>query len=230
MLKFFTSGAFLKSITFWLIVGAIIFLIIWQRSCNQKNDLQIIPNTEYKKPEKVYQDEKGNQHQQQTSLEASTKVIDKLVDSLLSENKNLNKALLLVQQTTHIDTIFQEKIIYKDSLGEEFEIVKKDKDIDLTVTGNLRTNESKISLKIHDTLSMVMSQKKRFLRSDQTLVDISHSNSYLKGDQMRSFVVPQQKVVIAIGPTGGVGWTGTKIVSFVGIGATLNIIPIKTRK
>lgn len=220
----------LKDVRTYLILGLIIVGGVYCRSCNQKVELGQLPNINYKLPDKVYTDEKGVQHAQQTTQPTTTDVLASLVDSLISENKNLKNAQSLVQVSTRIDTVFVEKIKWKDSTAGDFVIQKKDDYINLLIEGNIKSNDSKISLEINDTISVVTTAKKHLFKPDETSIDISMKNPYNKVQQMRSYSVPEKKSLLVIGPSAGILWDGSKWRPSVGVAVTYNLFSIKTRK
>jgi len=220
----------LKDVRTYLILGLIIVGAVYYRSCNQKAEIGQIPNINYKLPDKVYTDEKGVQHAQQTTQPTTTDVLSSLVDSLISENKNLRNAQSLVQVSTRIDTVFVEKIKWKDSTAGDFTITKNDEWIKLAVEGNIKSGESKISLETNDTISMVTTTKKHLFKPDETSMDVSLKSPYNKVQQMRSYSIPEKKSLLVVGPSAGVLWDGSKWRPSVGVAVTYNLFSIKTRK
>ena len=219
-----------KNIWFWLILALIAISIVVWRGCDQREEINQMPNLEYKTPEKTWEDEKGKVHSQITAENVTTSILDRVVDSLISENRNLRKAVSLTQVTVRVDTFWKEKIKWKDETQNEFEVTKKDDWIDLSVTGNLKTGESKISLKTMDTFSIVRRRKTHLFKPDETIIDFSSSSPYNNVQQMRSYSIPEKRVIVSFGPQAGVTYRNGKIEPYIGIGATLNIWGIKTRK
>lgn len=229
MWKYLNEGRFLGDIKFYIVVCLLFLGITIWKGCKEKSKIDSLPNIEYKKPEKTYVDEKGKTHSEITSTPVSTKILESLVDSLISENKRLKNTVSLVQVTTKIDTVFKERIVWKDSTKGEFEISKKDQWIDMVAKGNTKSGEGEIKIRITDTISVVTRTKKHLFKPNETIIDFSTANPYNRTQTMRSFIVPQSRNVITFGPMVGIGYSD-KIRPFIGVGAVFNVISIKTRR
>lgn len=226
--EYFRDGKFISDLKFWVTMALIVFGFLWYKSCNEKIELGQKPDVSYKLPDKVYTDEKGVQHAQQTTQVTTTSVLNSLVDSLISENRNLKNAISLVQVSTKIDTVFIQKIKWIDSTSGDFQISKKDEWIDLSVEGNIKSGESSIRLQTNDTISVVTTQKKHLFKPDETLIDISLRSPYHKIGQMRSISVEDKRSVLVLGPQVGYNPFNGKVTY--GVGVTLNLLSLKLRK
>lgn len=230
MWSYFSEGKFLGDIKFYILIFFLFLGVTTWKSCKDRSKIDSLPNTEYKKPEKTYVDEKGKVHSEITSTPVSTKILESLVDSLISENKRLKNTVSFVQTTTKIDTVFKERIIWKDTTKGEFEISKKDNWIDVVARGNIKTGEGEIMVKTYDTISVVTRTKKHLFKPDETVIDFSTSSPYQKVDKMRSYNVPERKSIFTLGPSLSYVYTGKEWKPGIGISLTYNLFSIKTRK
>lgn len=228
MWEYFSEGKFLSDIKFYLLVFLLFLGVITWRSCKDRRDS--IPNIEYKAPEKTWVDEKKKTHSEITSVPVSSKILESLVDSLISENKKLRNATSLIQVSTKIDTVFKERIVWRDTTTGDFELSKKDDWIDVVAKGNIKSGEGEIRVGITDTISVVTKTKKHLFKPNETIIDFSTANPYNKTQAMRSFTIPERKSIVSIGPTASYSWNGTKWSPSIGIGVTYNLFSIKTRK
>jgi len=226
MWSYFRDGRFLGDIRFYLAIFIIfLIIVIWK---NKKTDS--LPDLKYKIPEKTYVDEKGVVHNQQTTESVTTNVLDRLVDSLISENRNLRNSISLLQVTVKTDTIFRERIKWLDTTSGEFEIAKRDEWVDITAKGNIKTGEGTISLKTQDTISVVTRRKNNLFKADETIIDFSTASPYNKTQYMRSFSLKERKSIITIGPSVSYIYTGKEWKPGVGVSMVYNLFSIKTRK
>lgn len=176
-------------------------------------------------------DDAGNKHVELPNDLVSKEIMEYRLDSLRRYYKGtINQ---LSKYTAGVDTFFDEKVvkIYTDT-GKNTKTIAFSDDY-VTVSARDSAGKGRIDLKLQDTITYVDYTKKRFLRSDQRIVDISNKNPYVKITHGSSITLKQPKTIISIGPSIGYGWSvqGGKVTGapMVGVTATLNLLPIKTK-
>ena len=221
--NYIKEGQWLKSISFWAFV-VLIALYIWLwKSCNKPQE---IIDLGYKPVEK-YVDKDGEEHSTIKIQEVTPETMKRIVDSIAKNTKG--KVQYITQVVTETDTIFRDIPVIIDSTKYEFKVSKKDNYLTLDITGNWKTKKADVIFQQKDTLTHAITKTTRFLKSNELKVDLSNKSPYNDYVEGRSFILKEKKPLITFGVVGGYGIsTQGELRGFVGLGASLPIITIKT--
>lgn len=224
-IKSFVSKIGIKDFLFIAVIAFLVFKVQW---CNPPKS----SNIEIKKPvfEKLEQkvDEKGITHSiinQRVYTEKEMKII---TDSLKKALK-VSGVSQVTQTITNVEAELEAKTFYVDTVDHTINASYQDKDIYAEFNGNTVTKYGMFKFILTpDTMTYVTTFKKKLFKPDIYSVDVSHTNGYFKTVEGLSYTYKNPKPIIVIGPTVGVLYDG-KFKPFVGVGATFNLISIKSK-
>lgn len=205
-----------------VILGVIaIFYIV-----REKNTVTI-PDTISMKPTTVYIDKNGDKRSEIQALTLDRDNFKTQTDSLKKVLKGRASIREVVKYETRIDTYFHTKVTGDTSTGY-FYTRKQDDYIDIEVEGNIKTNNGIIKVGLKDTITHIDYVQKRFFRSNLRKVNLSSKSPYLTITQGSAIVLKEPKPILVIGPQIGYNPIGKHLTY--GIGVTIPVISIKTRK
>lgn len=180
--------------------------------------MDLKPTTEYVKD--------GVVHTVIKVRELTPKEMKVITDSLRKTVKGKPQIREVIEFVSVTDTVWRNlpAIINGDTVTVE----KIDSYVTAKATINTRLKEGTIELSLRDTLNQKRTFKNRFLRANTQTVDMTNKNSYVKIVAGSAIVLKEPKPVITFGPTVSINPITGKVQW--GIGATFNVLSIKTRK
>jgi len=232
LIKDFLSKKFTIS-TWQILLGGVIFVILFfsLKGCGKGNTSQL--PTPSLKPAVIYKDKNNNTHSTITVTTGNVENYQAQFDSLkkLIKDKDI-KIKEMSKYTVQVDTYFRELPIYIDTTKKELSFEKRDNYIDITAAVDMSIGRADIGLISSDTLTYTKYQKKKFLGTGTEKIDISNKNPYNHIQEGYSIDITTRTPVIVFGPSIGASYginTG-KIAPYIGVGATLNLFSIKSKK
>lgn len=158
----------------------------------------VIKEVPYQVPVKIYSDSSGYLHSVISSLEMERNSYKSTLDSLAQVLKVKSKDISSVSNITtetNLD-VSGEPIIQKDSSVYTF----SKKDNYLSLSGEVSPSRYNIHLSLVDTITTISYRKNHLFKADETFLDISNSNPYVKVNKGRSVIIKERKPFATIGP------------------------------
>lgn len=184
---------------------------------------QIIP--QYKTVTR-YIDKGGNNLAEIKQLQADKQSMKILIDSLNLKIKAKGEIREVSSHIQKIDTIFVKVKGTRDV--DTLSFLKQDGYISIGIKANIATNEADISLKSIDTLTSITKVRSPLIGRTTSTITINNKNPYNKIIEGYSVRLKEKQTLISIGIQGGYNPISQKF--YYGIGATIPIINIKSRK
>lgn len=136
----------------------------------------------------------------------------------------------VVQMTTIITKEVHDTLsvpVYIDSFDHTIIATDSNKSYKQSFSGNWQQHTGKFTLDIlPDTATYVSTWKTHWFKKDQLYTNVYHTNPLFVPISGDTYQASAKKTIACIGPFAGISYTG-KILPVVGIGITLNLIPIK---
>jgi len=177
-------------------------------------------------PTKQYVDREGIKWSEIKQTQAYKDDIKAIKDSVASSVKGRVETITVY--TTITDTFIKKIPVYINDTTSDFSLSLKDTWTEVNVNGNFKLKEASMRLRSQDTLTYVESVKRHLFRSNERIITISSKIPYNHIDYGASIHLKEQKVIAAFGPQISYDLLGNRPVF--GIGITLNVLSLKTRK
>lgn len=155
-----------------------------------------------------------------------------------SIKKDLNTSEIesVTQSTTNINITTPEVPLDLDMKDNSISSSYDTKDIHIEYNGDISTKTGLFKLHLTpDTTTFIRHRKGHLFKPDEHKVDIVHSNKLFVDSMALSYSYTQPKIIIVFGPSIGANIVGInsnftpKIKPYIGIGATFNLISIKSK-
>lgn len=135
----------------------------------------------------------------------------------------------VINTVTVIDTQFYPKLVYVDTISGDVRSSDSSLYHHISFDGNYRTHTGNFHLRLTpDTAAYITSVKHHFFKPDQVTTTIYHSNKLLVPISGNTYSYKPSRTVAVIGPFVGCVYDG-RFSPAVGIGITLNLIPIRLK-
>jgi len=196
---------------------------IYERYNNKSNISSNIINVT---PTTNYKDKDNTTHNVIVTREISQIELDYITDSIRRSIKGNVQIKEIVKVVPQIDTVWRDlPIVIK---GDTIEISKVDSYVSAKAIIDLQTKQGDISLSLTDTLTEARTFKNRLLRANIETIDITNTNPYVNVNAGTSILSKEPKSLLVFGPT--IVYNPFTQKMQYGIGATFNILSLKSKK
>lgn len=212
-------------IIFWTKVILLSSIIIFIVKFFKKEDVYFVNSPKEFKKAEVYKDKNNEIRSNIHSDVISKELFEQVTDSYKRLLKGRVKIKTVIKYEYLLDTSVKVPIT-KDTSGK---FHMKYSDNYLTLEANeIKKDVGEFKLSLTDTITHIGYVRKRFLRANEEVINLNSKSKYVKITQGTSITRKEPKVLVVIGPQLGYNPFTNKF--YGGIGATFNVVSIKSNK
>lgn len=217
-------------VLYWIRLAILCAMVV----CSVMFVLSLIPKKEplvdkplVHKPSDNYRDRYNNLRSEIQVLQLEKRDFKKATDSLKKVLKGRPKIKEVTVYTSVIDTHFAD-VPVKMQGDSIFSIAKQDNYIFVSAQGNVNTGVGEINFYSIDSITYINYEKKRFLKANEHVINISNKNPYNTIVSGAAIQYKEPKVILVVGPQGGYNPFNNSF--YGGFGVTMNLFSIKSKR
>lgn len=177
-------------------------------------------------PTKQNIDKNGTTHNVIGIKELTQEELNHITDSIRKSIKGQPQIKEVIVYVPVIDTSWRDiPIVIK---GDTIEVSKIDSYVTAKAVINTKTKTGDIELSLKDTVTIVRTFKRHFLKANEQTIDITNKNPYVSIPFGASIIAKEPKPIIVIGPS--IVYNPLNNQFQYGIGMTFNVLSIKSKK
>lgn len=157
------------------------------------------------------------------SADSTINDLQQVVERYKKELKNQG-SVVIYKEIFRVDTVFKTKYVY---VGDSLVGYKTEFNLDNWVKGKIFTKKdsTEVSLDIYNEYSVIIGREKEKFLKWKSFATIESANPYMNVKDFKSYEVSLPKPKrFSVGPSVGIGFSGSSFNTYIGVGITYNII------